>query len=89
MSRMRRTRGESYPLILGRSVPGVLLAPGHRIIRGNGALGGYRWGLARKRWLLQQEGVLRSPESDGPAILDMRKIAFHERQGHLSMPSLY
>jgi hypothetical protein len=52
-------------------------------------LGGYRWGLARKRWLLQQEGVLRSPESDGPAILDMRKIAFHERQGHLSMPSLY
>jgi AraC family transcriptional regulator of adaptative response/methylated-DNA-[protein]-cysteine methyltransferase len=33
---------------------GVLI-PCHRVIRGNGELGGYRWGLARKRTLLAVE----------------------------------
>jgi AraC family transcriptional regulator, regulatory protein of adaptative response / methylated-DNA-[protein]-cysteine methyltransferase len=35
----------------------ALLIPCHRVIRGSGALGGYRWGLARKRALLDQEAV--------------------------------
>jgi len=29
--------------------------PCHRVIRGDGGLGGYRWGLARKRTLLDTE----------------------------------
>lgn len=32
-----------------------VLVPCHRILRGNGELGGYRWGLERKRTLLDME----------------------------------
>lgn len=49
--------------------PIAILIPCHRVVRHDGALGGYRWGMARKRLLLQREGVLCSPASDGPAIL--------------------
>ncbi len=33
----------------------ALAIPCHRVIRGNGELGGYRWGLARKRTLIDRE----------------------------------
>jgi AraC family transcriptional regulator of adaptative response/methylated-DNA-[protein]-cysteine methyltransferase len=33
--------------------------PCHRVIRGNGELGGYRWGLARKRTLIDRERTSR------------------------------
>jgi AraC family transcriptional regulator of adaptative response/methylated-DNA-[protein]-cysteine methyltransferase len=29
--------------------------PCHRVLRGNGGLGGYRWGLGRKRVLIDRE----------------------------------
>jgi AraC family transcriptional regulator of adaptative response/methylated-DNA-[protein]-cysteine methyltransferase len=35
--------------------PVAVLVPCHRVIRGDGGLGGYRWGLSRKRSLLQRE----------------------------------
>ncbi len=35
--------------------PVALVTPCHRVVRGNGALGGYRWGLERKRALLERE----------------------------------
>lgn len=35
--------------------PVALLIPCHRVIRGNGELGGYRWGLERKRVLIDGE----------------------------------
>jgi AraC family transcriptional regulator, regulatory protein of adaptative response / methylated-DNA-[protein]-cysteine methyltransferase len=38
----------------------ALVIPCHRVIRGTGHLGGYRWGLARKRVLLDQERAVRS-----------------------------
>jgi methylated-DNA-[protein]-cysteine S-methyltransferase len=37
--------------------PIPLLIPCHRVIAGNGALGGFSSGLERKRWLLEHEGV--------------------------------
>jgi AraC family transcriptional regulator, regulatory protein of adaptative response / methylated-DNA-[protein]-cysteine methyltransferase len=38
----------------------ALVIPCHRVIRGTGHLGGYRWGLARKRVLLDRERAVRS-----------------------------
>jgi AraC family transcriptional regulator of adaptative response/methylated-DNA-[protein]-cysteine methyltransferase len=35
--------------------PVALLIPCHRIVREDGELGGYRWGIERKKQLLQQE----------------------------------
>jgi AraC family transcriptional regulator of adaptative response/methylated-DNA-[protein]-cysteine methyltransferase len=38
----------------------ALAIPCHRVIRGTGELGGYRWGLARKRTLIDNERRLRA-----------------------------
>jgi AraC family transcriptional regulator of adaptative response/methylated-DNA-[protein]-cysteine methyltransferase len=35
----------------------AVLIPCHRVVRGDGALGGYRWGIARKAALLSREGA--------------------------------
>jgi AraC family transcriptional regulator of adaptative response/methylated-DNA-[protein]-cysteine methyltransferase len=42
----------------------ALLVPCHRVIRGDGGLGGYRWGLERKRQLIDRER-LRQAGSTG------------------------
>src|SRR5206468_7076539 len=36
--------------------PVALAIPCHRVVRENGDLGGYRWGLERKKALLEKEG---------------------------------
>jgi AraC family transcriptional regulator of adaptative response/methylated-DNA-[protein]-cysteine methyltransferase len=38
----------------------AIVIPCHRVIRGDGTLGGYRWGLARKRTLIDQERAASS-----------------------------
>lgn len=35
----------------------AILIPCHRVVRGDGGLGGYRWGIARKAALLAREGA--------------------------------
>jgi len=35
--------------------PVAILIPCHRVIRANGSLGGYRWGVRRKARLLSRE----------------------------------
>lgn len=39
----------------------AVLVPCHRVLRGDGALGGYRWGLATKRALLDREAGSSPP----------------------------
>jgi AraC family transcriptional regulator, regulatory protein of adaptative response / methylated-DNA-[protein]-cysteine methyltransferase len=41
--------------------PVSILIPCHRVIREDGGLGGYRWGLARKALLLQRESAEEQP----------------------------
>jgi methylated-DNA-[protein]-cysteine S-methyltransferase len=38
----------------------ALFVPCHRVLRTGGALGGFRWGLDMKRWLLDHESLARS-----------------------------
>lgn len=42
------------------------VVPCHRVVRSDGRLGGYYYGLDRKRWLLRHEGAGDAPA--GPAI---------------------
>lgn len=37
--------------------PVALVIPCHRVVRGDGRPGGYRWGARRKRWLLAREAA--------------------------------
>jgi AraC family transcriptional regulator of adaptative response/methylated-DNA-[protein]-cysteine methyltransferase len=39
----------------------AVLVPCHRVLRGDGGLGGYRWGLERKRALIDRERNRRAP----------------------------
>jgi AraC family transcriptional regulator of adaptative response/methylated-DNA-[protein]-cysteine methyltransferase len=45
--------------------PVSVVIPCHRVVRGDGSLGGYRWGLARKRALLEREKA--AGQGEGPA----------------------
>ena len=40
--------------------PMALIVPCHRMIRQDGGLGGYRWGLERKAVLLEEESITKS-----------------------------
>jgi AraC family transcriptional regulator, regulatory protein of adaptative response / methylated-DNA-[protein]-cysteine methyltransferase len=41
----------------------AVLVPCHRVVASNGDLSGYKWGIQRKRKLLQQEGAAPRPQS--------------------------
>ena len=49
------------------SNPTALLIPCHRVIRNDGNLGGYRWGLETKSWLLGKELAASEGETDKTA----------------------
>jgi AraC family transcriptional regulator of adaptative response/methylated-DNA-[protein]-cysteine methyltransferase len=40
--------------------PVAVAIPCHRVVRANGLLGGYRWGVERKRVLLERERKVRN-----------------------------
>jgi AraC family transcriptional regulator of adaptative response/methylated-DNA-[protein]-cysteine methyltransferase len=41
--------------------PAALVIPCHRVVRADGGLGGYRWGIERKRALLERERKPATP----------------------------
>lgn len=43
----------------------ALVVPCHRVVPGNGGVGGYRWGPERKRALLRLEGEAQGRDSEG------------------------
>ena len=45
----------------------ALFVPCHRVVQSGGGLGGYYWGLDRKRWLLEHERALITLPLDGGA----------------------
>jgi AraC family transcriptional regulator of adaptative response/methylated-DNA-[protein]-cysteine methyltransferase len=61
----KATRAVARPCAANRV---ALVIPCHRVIRGTGELGGYRWGLARKRVLIDQERILKSGAISGSTI---------------------
>jgi AraC family transcriptional regulator of adaptative response/methylated-DNA-[protein]-cysteine methyltransferase len=48
--------------------PTSVVVPCHRAVRGDGGLGGYRWGLERKRALLDQERDVRATSMANPDV---------------------
>jgi O-6-methylguanine DNA methyltransferase len=37
-----------------------VIVPCHRVVRADGRLGGYGWGVPRKAWLLELESTARA-----------------------------
>jgi len=56
--------------------PITLILPCHRVIGSNGRLTGYAGGTARKKWLLQHEGVKLNQEKTSQSLPDI----IHQRQ---------
>ena len=53
----------------------ALFVPCHRVLRNDGSLGGFRWGLPVKRWLLDHEAPadVRGSQQGGPAPIRCSK----------------
>lgn len=57
--------------------PVALVTPCHRVIRGDGAPGGYRWGARRKRLLLERERA--AVQAEPPGLMQAELAGLDER----------
>ncbi|MBM0618221.1 methylated-DNA--[protein]-cysteine S-methyltransferase, partial [Helicobacter pylori] len=48
--------------------PISLIVPCHRVVRKNGALGGYNGGIEVKKWLLEFESKILNQQAKNPLI---------------------
>lgn len=55
----------------------ALVIPCHRVVRADGSLGGYRWGVGRKRELLEREGALARVEPSSARLQPGSQLAWH------------
>jgi AraC family transcriptional regulator of adaptative response/methylated-DNA-[protein]-cysteine methyltransferase len=66
----------------------ALVIPCHRVVRADGSLGGYRWGVARKRHLLAGEGALSVAEPAGAiATAAARQPGWHNLSLDSAVPA--
>ena len=67
--------------------PVAVAVPCHRVVASDGSLAGYRWGVERKRMLLDREGARYgiALDSDSSASSGIRAMRISERQ---SMPKI-
>lgn len=72
MGRPKSTRAVASACAANRI---AVLIPCHRVLRSDGGLGGYRWGVGRKRQLLQRESSWRVPTNAKPIIMTNRAPA--------------
>src|ERR1039457_579867 len=68
------------------SNPVALAVPCHRVVRRDGELAGYRWGIERKKKLLEQERTNRS--SVAQAIESIRELRKGNKLGRLKIKEL-
>ena len=54
----------------------AIVIPCHRVVRGNGDLGGYRWGLERKRTLLANEKANAPADDEAQLRLEVLPLQF-------------
>ena len=55
-----------------------LIVPCHRVVWGNGGIGGFSSGLDLKRKLLRQEGIFKAAEGTPEKGVDLRRY-FRDR----------
>jgi hypothetical protein len=61
--------------------PVAIVVPCHRVIRGDGDLAGYRWGIARKKELLRREQPPRAKQPQNGQHQG-RSLDSRERRAH-------
>ena len=52
--------------------PFPVIVPCHRVVKSNGTIGGYAYGIERKKYILSKEGL----EFNNNKILDFKKTLF-------------
>ena len=78
------TASRTIGRILGNN-PNPIKVPCHRIVMSDGKLGGYMYGILKKRELLENEGV---SFTDGGTIIDFKNIRIYPQTSTIKVKSI-